>query len=201
MEFGGLSGSVKQMNQQRFLQEKGASETFLALPYEIAHAIIRTFVHHSKAFEEALIEMRRVATEDPEFSKTKSQKARDAFKSMQLMERHIVLNRRTAWVATPQWVVRHMMADENGFPQPKGKHSKCWVLTLRISIPDDGELDLKLRPFAADEFRTVRCMDLSTGVPSTGFDGLFQAYEHVLDTGTNADDDGQDTIFAPNLPT
>jgi len=173
--------------QGSFKQEKGASETFLALPYEIAHAIIRTFVRHSQAFGEALKEVRRAEIEDPSFSKSKSKKARDAFNSMRVMDRHIVLNRRTAWVATPQWVSRHVVTDENGFPRAKNEHAKCWVLTLRTSIPDDGEIDLKLRPFASEEFRTVRCLDLSTGIPSTNLDGLFQAYEYLLGSGDYGD--------------
>lgn len=153
----------------------------MALPYEIVHAVIRTLVMHSQKYHEAKKDLKELTDADPGMKKAKTIKAKETWEGLQSVDRYAVMNKRTAWIATPEWLSKYMVVGENGEPKMKNEKSKvsAWILTLRINV-SGSEVDLQLRPRMGAAFRTVRCLDLRSGYAITKFSTIMAGYDHLL---------------------
>lgn len=157
-------------------------EQFVALPYEIAHAVVRTLVMHSQKYHDAKNDLKEQMDADPTMKKSKTLKAKETWEGLQSVDRYAVMNKRTAWIATPEWLSKYMVVGDNGEPKLKNEKSKvsAWILTLRITA-SGSEVDLQLRPRMGAAFRTVRCLDLRSGYAITKLGTIMAGYDHLLD--------------------
>lgn len=166
------------------LQDEDDLELYHSLPYEIARAVVRSLCLHTSCYLKAKDELRKQEEVDPEFKKAKSIKVRDEVKKLSNCDRFIVMNRRTAWVATPEWVTKHMTVGADGRPVPKKKDAKCnpWILTLRVAI-SSSQVELLLKANEKKKFRVVKCFDLDKGRYKATLTTITSGYEHLFDEG------------------
>ena len=76
-------------------QDEKEKDTWWALPYEMAHAIVRTLCSHMHQWRLAKAELARLKDKDPKKSNAKTKKAQKAFDDLHDMDRYAVMNRRT----------------------------------------------------------------------------------------------------------
>ncbi|CAK9086713.1 unnamed protein product [Durusdinium trenchii] len=166
------------------------------LPYELAHAVVRTVALHGTAFLDAQQEYESCKEADPKEKLAKTKKAKEQLMGLHSADRFSVLNRRTGWVATSEWMTKHMVIVD-GKPQPKVNSntpkSKAWILAVRITIVG-GNVELKLQPSEGKSFRRVRCLSLENGLEKAKLHSLAEGYAHVLDAAPIGDayDAGED---------
>lgn len=167
---------------------------FHALPYEIAHAVVRTLCQHSHSWNLAKQELDRLKETDPEVAKSKTQKAKKAFDKLQACDRFIVMNRRTGFVATKEWLARNVTLDENGKPSAKNSSSKAkpWVLTLRVAMQGASLKKLLLKACDSKDFKEVKCFDLPNGTWKSHLPTITAGYEHLF--GADGDEDTPDSL-------
>lgn len=148
----------------------------------MAHAIVRSITMHAQRWHEAKKDFQERKESDPEATKVKTKQAQELWKKMQLVDRHQVMNRRTGWVATQDWLSRHMVVDQAGVPRnrnPKSK-AKAWVVTVRIKMTGT-ELEAQFRPSLEQAFRRIRCWDIRSGEPRCKLMSLAAGYQHVFE--------------------
>ncbi|CAK9092325.1 Uncharacterized protein (Fragment) [Durusdinium trenchii] len=159
------------------------------LPYELAHAVVRTVALHGTAFLDAQQEYESCKEADPKEKLAKTKKAKEQLMGLHSADRFSVLNRRTGWVATSEWMTKHMVIVD-GKPQPKVNSntpkSKAWILAVRITIVG-GNVELKLQPSEGKSFRRVRCLSLENGLEKAKLHSLAEGYAHVLDAGEDVE--------------
>ena len=134
---------------------------------------------HGKCFMDAKAELEAQKECDPGMKKAKTIKARDNFKALHLVDRYSVMNRRTAWVASTEWLNKNVKLSADGRPIPKNEKGKLWILTVRIQVVK-GHVQLHLQPADGKAFRPLRCYSLTDGHPKTKLSSLVAGYEHVL---------------------
>lgn len=203
-KLGGVNaGSKKYSSSRRFnafmktVQDAVDSMVFQPLPYEVAHAVVRTLCMHSNCFLKAKEDYKKLQEGDPNIEKPKTVKAKEEYTKLCKVDRWIVMNRRTGWVATHDWLTKHMVLSADGRPSVRKKDSRCnpWLLTLRIVITGS-QVDLMLRPDDSKPFRAVRCFDLENGRYKTHLGSITTGYEHLFKPN------GEDSklLMAFNLP-
>ena len=156
---------------------------WVALPYEIASAFVRTLclhVHQLQATKETLAELEK---EDPEAKKAATSKARTTYTELCDGKRFIVMNGRTCHLATQDWVAKNISKSSDGAPTWKNKsHKKSppWTMTMSFKMTGASAfLTLKLQTGAPD--RVVRCWDLRGGQERSKLSMLLEGYEHMFD--------------------
>lgn len=168
-------------NPATLLTQDEESEKWVALPYEVAHAVVRTLVLHTKVYIDTKNELEELLQTDPHMKQSQTKKLKQAMDSLASVERFAVMNRRTGWVATPEWLQRSMTVGPNGEPVSKGKNKKtAWVLTLKIEIKGK-DVSLELKPRNGSEFRAVRCLRLREGEVETTLGSMTVGYDHLLE--------------------
>lgn len=174
------------------MQDANESDTWHALPFEVTHGIVRTFVKHAADLADAKSELSKLLADDPDMTKAKTAKQAEKVINYKRVDKFIVMNKRTGQVATPDWCSRHLTAAEDGRPKMKNPKStaKAWVLTLRI-ILEDQNMDLLLRTADQDAFRKVRCFELLSGVVNKQLDSFVEGYEHIF----RDDDSDEQALF------
>ena len=163
------------------MQDKTDPSKYHALPYEFTHPLVKLSTLHLKEYMVARKELKELEDEDPHCKKPKTKEAKKNLKKMTKAERFAVLNRRTGWIATSEWMSRHITV-KDGKPVLKNASSKIklWVLTVRIDITGD-LTKLYLQPSAGKPFREVRCMSLEDGEIKAEFAQLVHGYGHILE--------------------
>ena len=135
---------------------------------------------HGKAFLEKRQLLTELKAHDPEVNLPKTIKVQKEFKELQSADRFAVLNRRTGWVATSEWLQKHITI-EGGVPKAKdGSKCRPWILTVRIKV-SGADLDIHLRLATGKTFRHVRCFGLQEGEAKTKLSALVAGYSHVLE--------------------
>ena len=148
----------------------------------MAHAIVRTLCSHAHQWRLARQELQKQKDQDASGCKPKTIKAQKAFDSLVKTDRYVVMNKRTGWCATKDWLSRHVQLSESGYPSLKKKDSKCqmWVLTVRIVLDGSSLRDLKFQAGQGKNFRNVRCFDLPNGKWKFHLTSIASGYEHVF---------------------
>eukprot|EP00435_Cladocopium_sp_Y103_P033811 s1426_g8.t1 len=161
---------------------------FQPLPFEIAHGVVHTLVKHGSQVREAR-ENVNVLENTLGTKPAKLEKAKEDYKRLLAVDRHIVFNRRTGCIATADWVAKHVKTNDDGKPVSKNPSSTCkpWVMTLRICIRGL-ELKTSLRSTADGEFRRVRCFDLGDASANTKIT-ILEGYQHLLEEAGGEDDE------------
>ena len=159
------------------------SAVFQSLPYEVAHAIVRTLCLHTQIYHKAKEDYESLRDKDPNEKKTKTTKAREHYETMCSCERFAVMNRRTGFVATSEWLNKHITVSSNGKPELKKSDGKVkpWILTLKIRIDSHHDVQLQLRTQEGKPFRVVKCFDLRQGMETTNLSKLTVGYAHLFD--------------------
>ena len=166
-------------------QDSNEAGKWHALPYELAHAVVRIVAMHGKAFSDAKAEYESLKESDPAEAKPKTVKAKESFEGLRKVDRYTVMNRRTGWVATADWMARSIAVGPGGVPKLKKEGSKAspWILTVRLHILNQ-MLSIWLRPAAGKPFRSIRCIGLRDGNLKAKFTTLVAGYEHMLENVT-----------------
>lgn len=154
----------------------------MALPYEVTHAVVRTLVLHTKVYLDTKTELEDLLKTDPAIKKSQTKKLKEAMDGLASVERFAVMNRRTGWVATPEWLQKNMTVGPSGEPVYKGKkgNKSAWVLTLKIKITGK-DVYFELKPRTGAEFRAVRCLKLGEGQSETKLASMIAGYDHLLE--------------------
>lgn len=160
-------------------KDEHESGKFHALPYELAHPVVKAFCTHISAFREAKNNQKELEENEPGTSKAK--KAKTAVDDLLDVKRYIILNRRTGWPATAEWLARHIVTGPDGKPKMKNSNSKAspWILSVRIKLTG-GDAEIWMQPAEGKSFRSVRCLSLSDGLLKTEFSQLLDGYDHIL---------------------
>ena len=174
-----LRSVLNQPNQ--LMKDKDDAGKFHALPYEITHPLVKLATLHLTEYMKARKEFKDLEGEDPQCKGVKTKEAKKLMKNMSKADRFAILNRRTGWAATPEWLSKHIMV-KDGKPVLKNSSSKIhlWVLTVRIEINGD-IAKLMMSPSSGKPFREVRCMSLEDGHVKSEFAQLVKGYAHVLE--------------------
>lgn len=160
-------------------KDEHESGTFHALPYELAHPVVKALCAHISAFREAKNDQK--AWEEKEPGTSKAKKAKKAVDDLLDVKRYIILNRRTGWPATSEWMSRHIAVGPSGKPELKNGKSKAnpWILSVRIKLTGV-HAEIWMQPSESKAFRSVRCLSLSDGQLKTEFAQLMDGYDHIL---------------------
>lgn len=181
------------------LTSQDSSGVFQALPFEVAHGVVRTVVLRASCLTTAKEELAKLRQGDPTDSKAKTREAAQKVQKLSNeTDRFIVFNRRTGQVATADWLTKHVTSDAEGRPIMKAKNSKniAWIMTLKISL-QSGELNLQLRSKSDQPFRRVRCFDLTSATSKLKLASFQQGYGYLLeDDGDNVEEVGI-SVFPP----
>ena len=163
------------------MEDQTNEDLFHALPYELAHAVVRSLRMHAHAFREAKTELQKLVETDPGKKKAKTIKANKKFEGLQNYNRYIVMNRRTGFVATKDWLAKYMVITESGKPVLKKEGSKAsvWLLTLKIQM-NGHNVKIELSPGEGKPFRQVRCFDLPNATYKTHLATITAGYEHAF---------------------
>ena len=152
------------------------------------HAAVRAITLHAKDYRDLTRTYADLLNEDPEGKNSKTLESKEKLQSLQDGVRYSVLNRRTAWVATKDWMARFMKYDASGKPTPKNPKASVWVMAVRIKIIG-ANLELSLQPCQDKGFSRLRCVSLKDGEEHSKLTSLLSGYEHVLQDNLDADDD------------
>ncbi|CAK8985840.1 unnamed protein product [Durusdinium trenchii] len=167
-----------------------------ALPYEIAHGVVRTLAEHAYNFRLAKNDYKAILEGDPGATSVKAKKQKEILSKLERTDRFLVFNRRTGELATTEWVKKYLTANPaTGKPQMKNEKStaKPWVMTLRIVI-NQALVEVSLRPYEAADFRAVRCYDIQNGLPQKQLTTITQGYQHLhLRPGDDGEESEQET--------
>lgn len=167
------------------------------LPYEVAHGVAKTVTMHGADVAAAKKELVKLLETDTEENKTKTKKAREQTERLKNVERWMIFNRRTGQLAVPEWIQKHIQADEQGRPQPKNPKttSRPWLMTLKIVMVDTANVEISLRTDQQENapFRRVRCLSLSQGTEKATLAHLTQGYSHLV--SGNDEDDAEDRLL------
>ncbi len=164
-----------------------SSGIWQALPFEVAHGIVRTATLHCHDYANAKETLGELQEKDPTFSKSKTVKARELVSGLESSTRFIVFNKRTGSVATPEWLARNITTSPTGEPEVKSQKS-AWVMTLQIVLVGS-DFNLALKTSSDSEFRPVRCFSLKDGMEKHRIISLCDGYQHLLDNGQD-DEEG-----------
>ena len=157
-----------------------SSGIFQPLPFEVAHALVKTVVLHASEFATAKVTLAKLRESDPSDSKAKTQAAKEKVENMHHTERFFVMNKRTGQLATAEWTSKHITTNASGISVSKsGSKAKAWVMTVKIKL-SNGEVDLHLRSRDDGEFRKVRCFNLKTAGVKLTMASLSEGYGHLL---------------------
>ena len=161
-------------------QDEYESGKFHALPYELAHPVVKAVCTHIQAYRDA--KKTEKDLEETEPGSSKAIKAKKATEELVDVKRYIILNRRTGWPATADWLSRHIVIEPNGKPKMKKHESKAkpWILTVRIKLKNP-DAEISMQPAEGKTFRAVRCMSLTDGHLKTTFAQLIAGYGHILE--------------------
>ena len=183
------------VNVVSFLQDEAIPGTFHSLPYQLANAVVRTVTLHAKSVHDAKDNLNKLLEADPMMENIKTKKAKELCDGLSAAERHAVLNRRTGYMATADWLQRHISVNEEGMPVPKKAGSTCkpWVLTIKILLAGGGKVKLSLRPKVGKPFRALRCLDIRAGISESRLSTLTSGYGHLFD------DDSEDPCLTWNI--
>lgn len=164
------------------LQDEKDPLVYQSLPYEVAHAIVRTLCLHTGIYLKTRAEHASLKASDPKESKAKTRKAREAVQKLTDCYRYCVMNRRTGFVATSDWLQKHMILSEDGKPQLKKPNSKCkpWILTLKIVL-SGLQVDLELKTGEGKEFRSIKCFDIGEGKNKRHLPSITVGYQHLFE--------------------
>lgn len=179
------------LTTSEFLQDEDEPGKFHALPYQLTHPVVKLVTQHFMEYLKARAEYNELLEADLMSKKPKTKAAQKKVEELQHAKRFAVLNRRTGWLATSDWLSKHMTVDKStGLPTLKkqgGKNAKIkpWILTVQFKIKEE-YCELLMQPSAGRKFRTVRCMSLLDGALKTSCAQLAAGYAHVLEEG---DDD------------
>lgn len=176
-------------------QIKDSDGVWQQLPYEVAHGVAKTVTMHGADVAAAKKELVKLLETDTEENKTKTKKAREQTERLKNVERWMIFNRRTGQLAVPEWIQKHIQADEQGRPQPKNPKttSRPWLMTLKIVMVDTANVEISLRTDQQENapFRRVRCLSLSQGTEKATLAHLTQGYSHLV-SGNDEDDAEED---------
>ena len=164
-----------------------------ALPFEIAHGIVRTVVWHCDEYLKTKTELQSL--KDSEVGKkSKIEKLEEKLIGLRSADRFIVYNKRTGGVATAEWLSKHIKADAAGKPMVKSESSRskssAWIMTLRFQFVSH-DFNISLRTTDDSSFRRIRCFSLRDGIQRGGLFHLAEGYAHVLED--NSKDDAEDS--------
>ena len=84
---------------------KDSEGVYQALPYEIAHGVVRSLCLHISELREQRKVLANLEASDGKQAKLDAVK--DKIEKLQSMDRFVVFNRRTGVVATNDWLSRH----------------------------------------------------------------------------------------------
>ncbi|CAK9114494.1 Uncharacterized protein (Fragment) [Durusdinium trenchii] len=168
------------------VQDEDTPDEWHGLPYEIAHAIVRCVTMHGKAFLDAKRELHAQKQVDLSGKKPKTLKLKSAFEALHESKRYSVMNRRTGWVATSEWLNTHVKVAEDGKPHPKKEKGKLWILTIHIKIVGPN-IDVRFSPSDGKPFRAVRCLSLEGGAVNAKLTSIVSGYEHLLTDDDDAE--------------
>ena len=157
--------------------------TFLSLPYEVAHAVVRTLCLHTHSYLKAKDAYLALKNDDPGMKKLKTRKSLEEMQKLEKCNRFCVLNRRTGFVATADWLSKHIKTNASGMPELKKPDSKCnpWILTLQVAISGPN-VSLALKSDPKKAFRAVKCFDIRHGSERTLLSALTTGYEHLFES-------------------
>ena len=169
------------------------------------HAAVRAITLHAKEYRDVSKAYMDLLNDDPEGKNSKTSTAKEQMQSLQEGLRYSVLNRRTAWVATKEWMVRYMKFEGDGRPVPKNTKASVWVMAVRIKIVG-ANLELALQPCEGKGFSRLRCVSLTDGEEHSKMTSLLSGYQHVLEENQcDGDDVTEDHVLCqffrglPNL--
>ena len=161
------------------VQDKDDQTKFHALPYELTHPLVKLATLHLKEYMNARSQSYLLEEQDPDSKKAKD--AKKLVKQMSKAERFAVLNRRTAWIATQEWMAKNItVKDGKPFLKNASSKIKLWIVTVRVEINRD-IAKLWLQPAQGKPFREVRCVSLEDDTVKCEFAQLVHGYGHVLD--------------------
>ena len=185
------------MDSTLFPEDEALPAVFHALPYEITHALVQTVTMHAQEYHNVKKELQTTKEADPNLQKTKSKKIKERWDGLQCCERHTVLNKRTGWIASKEWLQTHITVGSNGMPCLRNPSSKAtpWVLTVKIDMKGS-DAEIYLRPSVEKPFRRVICRDLSTGGVKAKLASIEAGYSHLL---SNAEEDEEEDRCATNM--
>ena len=168
------------------MQDQHNEGMFHSLPYEIAHAVVRTLCLHTHAFVAAKNDYAKLKGGDPNEKKKKTITAGETMTKLADCVRFCVVNRRTGFVATQDWLSKHITVGEDGKPRPKKDDSKCkpWILSLKIVIKQERKshtVALELKTCDAKPFRTVKCFDLRDGQAQNHLQAITNGYDYLFE--------------------
>ena len=153
----------------------------MALPYEIANAVVRTLVLHARKLQTARATFNTLIERDPTMSKEKTLAAKQEVCLLEKGQRYIVMNRRTGQIASMDWLQKNVAVEE-GKPVPKNKKMKIWILTLRVQVVSEDRVVLSLSLASGEEHRPLRCFQLSGG-EQDALPDLLDGYSHIMEDG------------------
>lgn len=162
-----------------------SSSIWQALPYEVAHGIVRTATLHCNDYTNAKEALKELEEKDPTMSKSKTVKARDVVSGLENSIRFLVFNRRTGSVATPDWIARNITTSPTGEPEVKSAKS-AWIMKLQIVLVGS-DFNLALKTSSDSEFRPVRCFSLKDGMEKHRIINLCEGYQHLIEQESAAD--------------
>lgn len=147
--------------------------------------MVKTLCMHTNTYLKAKEDYQKAKDTDATEKKAKTKKLRDEFSKLRKCDRFAVMNRRTGFVATSDWMSKHLVITPEGKPVPKKSNSKCnpWILTLRIAITDatsGSEIALELKTQDNKPFRRVKCFDVRDGLEKSGLAPITSGYEHLF---------------------
>ena len=132
---------------------------------------------HGKAYLEAKRELAAQKELDPKQKKSKTLKAKAALQDLREVTRYAVMNRRTGWVATSEWLNHHVKMEE-GKPCPKGK-GKLWIVSVRIRVVGLC-IDIAMSPADGKALRPIRCFSIQDGGTNAKLSSIVSGYSHLL---------------------
>ena len=159
-----------------FLQD--STGQWRALPYEIAHALVRSVILHCRKWAEAQEASHEALRDDPSARKPRTRELQAQLLLFRDARRYIVFNRRTGHAATQEWMATHMKI-QDGKPVPKRENQRApWMASYRFRAT--GQLvKLHLALDDGEPERPVRCLELQSNEEREQVQDIIDGYQHL----------------------
>ena len=153
-----------------------ATEQWHALPYELAHGLVKTLSLHCCKLSNAKEALATALHEDHAARRAKTQSLKNEVEKLQSCRRYMVLNRRTGAMATQDWMAKHIRV-EDGKPISKKAGSKDpWVASMMYRAAG-ASAAIYMQLAAGEPDRRVRCIELAKGEERTDIADVMGGYE------------------------
>lgn len=146
----------------------------------------------------AIVFSSATAREELEDSNGKNKdKVETRLKELRNCDLYIIINPKTNEMATPEFIAKHVVANENKVPTIKGTKTTCKPKILTLEYRTKNSLiSLSMVLAEGKSARPVRCWDLK-GHTNSKISQLLEGYQHMLD---ESESEAEDEEFEMRQP-